>query len=66
MEYFDALDLEAILREHNSLADEISVAASTLQLSDGLIKYKIKMEVILDLLFQITEIIGKFLMMRNE
>lgn len=46
MEYFDALDLEAILREQNSSTDELAVAASTLQLSNGLIKDKIKMEVI--------------------
>lgn len=46
MEYFDALDLEAIPKEHNSLADELAVAATTLQLSDELIKDKIKMEVI--------------------
>ena len=46
MEHFDALDLEAIPREENSLADELAVAATTFQLSDELIKDKIKMEVI--------------------
>ena len=46
MEHFDALDLEAIPREQNSLADELAVAATTFQLSDELIKDKIKMEVI--------------------
>ena len=29
MEHFDALDLEAIPREQNSLADELAVAATT-------------------------------------
>jgi ribonuclease HI len=46
MEHFDALDLEAIPREQNSLADELAVAATTFQLSDELINDKIKMEVI--------------------
>lgn len=46
MGYFDALDLEAIPREQNSLADELVVAVSTLQLSDELIKDEMKMEII--------------------
>lgn len=46
MEHFDALDLEAIPREQNSVADELAVAATTFQLSDELINDKIKMEVI--------------------
>jgi len=46
MEHFDALDLKAIPREQNSLADELAVAATTFQLSDELIKDKIKMDVI--------------------
>ena len=46
MEHFDAINLEAIPREKNSLGDELAVAASTLQLSDELIKEKIKMEII--------------------
>jgi len=46
MEHFDAIILEAIPREKNALADELAVAASTLQLSDELIKEKIKMEII--------------------
>ena len=45
MEHFDALDLEAIPREQNSLADELAVAATTFQLSDELINDEIKMEV---------------------
>ena len=46
MEHFDALNLEAIPREQNSLADELAVAATTFQLFDELINDKIKMEVI--------------------
>ena len=46
MEHFDAINLEAIPIEKNSLADELAVAASTLQLSDELIKDKIKMEIV--------------------
>ena len=46
MEHFDALDLEAIPREHNTYADELVVTTSTLQLSDELIEDKIKMEII--------------------
>lgn len=46
MEHFDALDLKAILRKQNSLANELAVAATTFQLSDELINDKIKMEVI--------------------
>ena len=46
MEHFDALDLEAIPREQNSLADELTVAATTFQLSDEILRDKIKMEVI--------------------
>ncbi len=46
LEYFDALDLEAIPREKNSLVNELVVAASTLHLSDELVKDKIKMEII--------------------
>ena len=46
VEHFDALDLEAIPREQNSLADELAIDATTFQLSYELIKDKIKMEVI--------------------
>ena len=46
MEHFDAINLEAIPREKNASADELAVAASTLQLFDELIKEKIKMEII--------------------
>ena len=42
----DALNLIAILREQNSKADELAVAASTLQLSDDLIDENISVEVI--------------------
>jgi ribonuclease HI len=42
----DALNLIAILREQNSKADELAVAASTLQLPDSLIDENISVEVI--------------------
>jgi ribonuclease HI len=42
----DALNLIAIPREHNSKADELAVAASTLQLPDSLIDENISVEVI--------------------
>jgi ribonuclease HI len=42
----DALDLIAIPREQNSKADELAVAASTLQLPDSLIDENISVEVI--------------------
>jgi ribonuclease HI len=43
---FDAIDLIAIPREQNSKADELAVAASTLQLPDSLIDENISVEVI--------------------
>jgi ribonuclease HI len=46
MENFDALDLIVIPREKNSKVDELVMAASTLQLSQDLIKGNIKVEVI--------------------
>ena len=46
MDDFDALDLIAIPREHNSKADELAVAASTLSVPDSLIDEKISVEVI--------------------
>ena len=46
MEYFDALDLQAIPREGNKQVDELVVAASTLQLGENLMDDKVKMEVI--------------------
>ena len=46
MEYSDALDLQAIPREGNKQADELAVAASTLQLGENLMDDKVKMEVI--------------------
>jgi ribonuclease HI len=42
----DAINLIAIPREQNSLADELAVAASTLTVSDGLIEENISVEVI--------------------
>jgi ribonuclease HI len=42
----DALNFITIPREHNSKVDELAVAASTLQLSDGLIDENISVEVI--------------------
>jgi len=49
MEYFDAINLEAIPRERNSLADELVVVASTMQLSDNLIEDKTKANLIFKL-----------------
>jgi hypothetical protein len=46
MEHFDAMDLIAIPREQNSLADSVAVAASTLQLSEDLMKGEGKLEII--------------------
>ena len=46
MDYFDAINLIAIPREQNSKADELGVAASTLQLPDSLIDENISVEVI--------------------
>jgi hypothetical protein len=46
MEDLDALNLTVIPREHNYDADEIVVAASTLQLSHELIKENVSVEVI--------------------
>ena len=46
MEYFDAINLEAIPREKKILADELVVAASIMQLSDKLIEDKTKMDII--------------------
>lgn len=46
MEYFDAINLEAIPRESNSLADELVFATSTMQLFDNLIEDKSKMEIV--------------------
>jgi ribonuclease HI len=46
MESFDSLDLTAIPRYQNFKADELGVATSTLQLSQGLIKGNITIEVI--------------------
>jgi len=45
-EYFDAINLEAIPREKNIFADELVVVASTMQLSNKLIKDKTKMDII--------------------
>jgi hypothetical protein len=42
----DAVNLIAIPREQNSLADELAVAASTLTVSDSLINENISVEVI--------------------
>jgi hypothetical protein len=46
MNDLDAIDLIVIPREHNSKADELVVAASTLQLPDSLIDGNISVEVI--------------------
>ena len=46
MELFEALNLTTIPRELNSEADELVVAASTLQPSENLGKEEIKMEII--------------------
>jgi hypothetical protein len=46
VEMFDAMDIIAIPREQNSLADSLAVAASTLQPSEDLIKGDGKLEII--------------------
>ena len=46
MEFFEALNLTDIAREKNFEADELVVAASTLQPSEDLAKEEIKMEII--------------------
>ena len=46
MELLEALNLTAIPREKNYEADELVVAASTLQPSEDLAKEEIKMEII--------------------
>jgi ribonuclease HI len=46
IEFFDAIDLIAIPRDQNSLADSLVVAASTLQPSEDLMKGKGKLEII--------------------
>ena len=46
MEFFDALNLTTIPREMNTKADALAVAASTLQLSEDMVKEDVKMEII--------------------
>jgi hypothetical protein len=46
MNDLDAINLIAIPREHNTKADELAVATSTLQLPDSLIDENISVEVI--------------------
>jgi hypothetical protein len=46
MEFFGALDLISIPREHNSLADKLAISASTFQPSEELLIGQGKMEVI--------------------
>jgi ribonuclease HI len=46
IEFFDAMDLIAIPRDQNSLADSLVVAASTLQPSEDLMKGEGKLEII--------------------
>ena len=38
MEYFDALNIEAVPRDHNSASDKLAVSASTLQPSDEMLE----------------------------
>ena len=45
MEWFDALNIQRVPREMNGLADELAVAASTLQPSDEMINGNGKMEI---------------------
>ena len=46
MEFFDALKLTSIPREMNTKVDALAVTASTLQLSEDIIKEDVKMEMI--------------------
>jgi hypothetical protein len=46
IEFFDAIDLISIPREHNNLADSLAVAASTVQPSEDLLHGKGKLEII--------------------
>jgi hypothetical protein len=66
IEDLDAIDLIAIPREQNAKADELAVAASTLQLPDSLIDEHIAVEVIFRPSVRITWIIGRCLMMTNR
>jgi hypothetical protein len=45
MEYFSAIDLISVPREHNNLADKLAVSASTLQPSYELLNDQGKMEI---------------------
>lgn len=46
MEYFDAINIEAIPREKNTLDDELVVASPSMQFYANLIEDKIKMDII--------------------
>ena len=45
MEFFDALNLEAVLRDQNSASDKLAVSASTLQPSDEMLKGDCPLEI---------------------
>ena len=45
MELFDALNLEAVPRDHNSASDRFAVSASTLQPSDEMLEGDCSLEI---------------------